>query len=42
MRKDHKQLVREALESMMDQYKDNISALREGNCTEMKRLGGGM
>ena len=29
MRKDHKRLKREALESMRDRYKDKISALKE-------------
>ena len=38
MRKDHGWLTREALESMRDQYKENISALREGHGTGMRRL----
>ena len=38
MRKYHKQLTREALESMRDWYEDNISALREEHGTEVQRL----
>ena len=38
MRKDHKRLTREVLDSMRDRYEENISSLREENRTEMKRL----
>ena len=38
MRKDHKRLTREVLDSMRDWYEENISSLREENRTEMKRL----
>ena len=38
MRKYHKRLTREVLEYMRDSYEDNISVLREGHGTDMRRL----
>ena len=38
MRKDHKRLMREALESTRDWYEDDISSLKEENGTEMQSL----
>ena len=41
-RKDCEQMIREALEFMRDWYKEDISALREGDGTEVQRLREGM
>ena len=38
MRKDHKRLTREALDSTRDWYGDDISSLREEHGAEMQRL----
>ena len=42
MRKDHERLIREALESMRDRYEVDISSLRGGHRTDMRRLREGM
>ena len=42
MRKDHERLIREALESMRYRYEVDISSLRGGHGTDMRRLREGM
>ena len=42
MRKDHKRLTREVMDTMKDWYEDNISYLRERHWTEMQRMREGM